>query len=124
MSELTVIRPGIVSLHFGVIVAGAPGSYTNQASATASGDFTVAPTGATALVTVQAGGTRLLRYARTASSYLSQGDRRLHFGLGSAPAIDRVVVRWPGRRGFTEEFVSVPADHFVTLEQGKGKRLP
>ena len=75
---------------------------------------------------MQAGGTRLLRYARTASSYLSQGDRRLHFGLGSAPAIDRVVVRWPGRRGFTEEFVSVPADHFVTLEQGKGKgkRLP
>jgi hypothetical protein len=75
-----------------------------------------------ALVTVQAGGARQVRYARTGSSYLSQGDRRLHFGLGSSAAIEKVVVRWPGRPGFTEEFASVPTDRFVTLEQGKGRR--
>jgi len=77
-----------------------------------------------ALVTLQAGGARFVRYARTASSYLSQAERRLHFGLGSAAAIDNVVVRWPGRRGFAEEFTGVPVDHFVTLQQGKGRRLP
>ena len=76
-----------------------------------------------AWVELQAGGARQVRYARTASSYLSQGDRRLHFGLGSAPAIDAIVVRWPGRRGFTESFAPVPVDRFVTLEQGKGKRV-
>jgi len=76
-----------------------------------------------ASVELQAGGARQVRYARTASSYLSQGDRRLHFGLGSAPAIDAIVVRWPGRRGFTESFQPVPVDRFVTLEQGKGKRV-
>jgi len=76
-----------------------------------------------ATVTVTARGASRVRYARTGSSYLSQGDRRLHFGLGDAGAIERVVVRWPGRAGFEEEFAGVPADRFVTLEQGKGRRL-
>ncbi|PYS93760.1 MAG: hypothetical protein DMF50_13155, partial [Acidobacteria bacterium] len=77
-----------------------------------------------AQVTVEAGGARQLRYARSAFSYLSQGDRRLHFGLGAAAAIDRVVVRWPGRRGFTEIFPGMPVDRFVTLVQGQGRRVP
>ncbi len=77
-----------------------------------------------AIVTLQAGGTRQVRYARTEISYLSQGDRRLHFGLGTAAAIDRVSVRWPGRGGFREVFSAVPVDRFVTLEQGKGTRVP
>ena len=76
-----------------------------------------------ALVTLRAGDARQVREARTASSYLSQGDRRLHFGLGSAAALDSVVVRWPGRRGFAEEFKGLTVDRFVTLEQGKGRRV-
>ena len=76
-----------------------------------------------AAVTVLAERTPRVRYARTGSSYLSQGDRRLHFGLGNASVIDRVLVRWPGRAGFSEEFTTVPIDRFVTLEQGKGRRL-
>jgi enediyne biosynthesis protein E4 len=76
-----------------------------------------------AFVTLEAGGARQVRYARTEMSYLSQGDRRLHFGLGTAAAIDRVSVRWPGRDGFKEEFSAVPIDRFVTLERGKGKRV-
>ena len=76
-----------------------------------------------ALVPLRAGGTVQARSARTASSYLSQGDRRLHFGLGSSTVIERLTVRWPGRRGETEEFSGVPVDRFATLEQGKGKRI-
>ena len=76
-----------------------------------------------AAVTVLSERAARVRYARTGSSYLSQGDRRLHFGLGTASAVDRVVVRWPGRAGFSEEFTAVPIDRFVTLEQGKGRRL-
>ncbi len=76
-----------------------------------------------AAVTVLAERTPRVRYARSASSYLSQGDRRLHFGLGTASVIDRVVVRWPGRAGFSEEFTPVPIDRFVTLEQGQGRRI-
>ena len=76
-----------------------------------------------ALVTLRAGERLQVRYARTASSYLSQGDRRLHFGLGTTAGIDRLTVRWPGRSGFTEEFAGVSVDRFVTLEQGRGKRV-
>jgi hypothetical protein len=76
-----------------------------------------------AQVTIETGAARRIRYARTAVSYLSQGDRRLHFGLGAAAGVDRAVVRWPGRRGFAEEFTGLSVDRFVTLEQGKGRRL-
>jgi enediyne biosynthesis protein E4 len=75
-----------------------------------------------AAVVVEAAGRRWLRYARTAMSYQSQGDPRLHFGLGAASAIDRITVRWPGRQGFEEEFSGVPIDRYVTLEQGRGRR--
>jgi len=77
-----------------------------------------------AVVTLAAGGVRQMRVARTASSYLSQADRRLYFGLGERPTIDSLVVRWPGRVGFREEFVLPGVDRFVTLEQGGGRRLP
>jgi hypothetical protein len=75
-----------------------------------------------AVVTLHAGGTRQVRCSRTALSYLSQGDRRLHFGLGRAAGIDRLVVRWPGRRGFEEEFAGLPAGRVAVVEQGKGRR--
>lgn len=35
------------------------------------------------------------REVRSGSGYLSQGDLRLHFGLGSATTVVRVEVRWP-----------------------------
>ncbi|MCC6165362.1 MAG: CRTAC1 family protein [Acidobacteria bacterium] len=37
------------------------------------------------------------RLVRTGSSYLSQSELVLSFGLGAAPALDDVVVEWPGR---------------------------
>jgi len=76
-----------------------------------------------AVVRLEAGGRRQMRTARTASSYLSQGDRRLHFGLGAATAVGRVTVRWPGRNGFLEEFAGLPIDRFVALRQGQGRRV-
>jgi enediyne biosynthesis protein E4 len=76
-----------------------------------------------ARVTVFAGGSRQVRYARTASSYLSQADRRLHFGLGDAASVDRVIVQWPGRDAFAEEFKGPAVDSFVILERGGGRRL-
>jgi hypothetical protein len=51
---------------------------------------------------------------------MSQADRRIHFGLGEATAVERVIVRWPGRGG-EEEFGVPGVDRFVTLEQGTGR---
>jgi len=75
-----------------------------------------------ARVELEAGGLRQIREARTAFSYLSQGDRRLHFGLGSATTVGRLTVRWPGKSGFREEFGPIPIDAFTTLQQGRGRR--
>jgi hypothetical protein len=38
-----------------------------------------------------------------ASGFSAQNQRRLHYGLGSTAAIDRVVIRWPSRRVQTIE---------------------
>ena len=72
-----------------------------------------------ARVIVTAGDRRLLRYARTGSSYASQADRRLHFGLGPATTV-RIDVRWPGRSG-SEQFDAAGVDRFLVLQQGRGR---
>jgi hypothetical protein len=48
-----------------------------------------------AKVTLEAGGHRQTRVVTSGSSYLSQNDTRVHFGLGARTRIDRVEVRWP-----------------------------
>jgi hypothetical protein len=60
----------------------------------------------------------LWRRARTDGSYESARDSRVHVGLGTKPAISRVVVEWPD--GNPEVFTGVPANRIVTLERGKG----
>ena len=57
---------------------------------------------------------------RGGGSYYSQNDFRLHFGLGSATAIDRVVVRWPN--GVEESWKSPAIDREQTLTEGLGQQ--
>ena len=64
-----------------------------------------------------------VRRALTGRSYLSQGDRRFHFGLADGAAPERIIVRWPGRDGYEEAFRDVPVGRFEILEQGTGRRL-
>lgn len=52
------------------------------------------------------------------SGYLSQSSKWLHFGIGNAAAISRVIVRWPG--GEAESFGAVAADSHHLLVQGSG----
>jgi hypothetical protein len=53
-------------------------------------------------------------------SYYSQSDLRLHFGIGDARTIDRVIVRWPN--GLEESWPPLPADRLHTLTEGTGER--
>jgi hypothetical protein len=46
-------------------------------------------------VRLTAGGRTQTRLRVSSSGYLSQGDHRLHFGLGDATRIDRIEIRWP-----------------------------
>ncbi len=46
-----------------------------------------------------AGGTRQFAEVTGGGSYLSHSDQSVHFGLGAAPGVERLDVRWPsGRR--------------------------
>jgi hypothetical protein len=77
------------------------------------------PHGIGARVSVSAGGRRQLQEVRSGSSYCSQSDLRLHFGLGKEIRYDGVDVRWPS--GARERFEGGEARRVVRLEEGKGR---
>jgi hypothetical protein len=51
------------------------------------------------------------------TGYLSQDEARVHFGLGSLSAIDKITIHWPDGR---EQIVEKPAlDRVITVEEPK-----
>jgi hypothetical protein len=52
------------------------------------------------------------------TSYISQNDFRLHFGLGQASKVDLIAVRWP--TGAEESFPNIEADQLVYIQEGRG----
>jgi hypothetical protein len=75
--------------------------------------------GARAYVLV--GDRRLSGEVQTGTSYLSQNDPRLHFGLGGDTSYGRVEVQWLG--GDRESFPGGPANRVVKVKQGTGTRV-
>src|SRR6267154_1846287 len=69
-------------------------------------------------ITVKAGTRTLVDEVRSGSSYVSNSDMRVHFGLGSATKIEWVQVRWPS--GLTERFENLPVDSIHALKEGSG----
>ena len=71
-----------------------------------------------ARIRVRAGKRLLVDEVRSGSSYYSQSDLRVHFGLGSATKLDSVEIRWPS--GLTERFDSAAIDQINTVKEGTG----
>jgi hypothetical protein len=69
-------------------------------------------------VTIRAGKLTQFSEVKGGSSYISQSDLRLHFGLEKNQKIDEVTVRWPN--GESEILHGVPADFIYTIVEGKG----
>ena len=65
-----------------------------------------------------ADGLRIARRVRTGSSYLSQSEKAVTFGLGGAAQVDSLVVRWPS--GIAGRFEDVAADQHVRIVEGRG----
>ncbi len=61
---------------------------------------------------------------RGGGSYYSQSDFRLHFGLGSATAIDRLEVRWPNGREETWTALAIDKSHTLKEGSGTGRKAP
>ncbi len=64
------------------------------------------------------GGVSQSRLVKTGSSYLSQSELAVTFGVGRRDRLDRVVVSWPNGR--TEEFKNVATATAYECVEGKG----
>jgi len=70
-----------------------------------------------ARLNLTAGGRTQIDEVRSGGYYISQGDFRVHFGLGNATKAD-LAVRWPD--GKTETFPGLPSGTWVTVRQDRG----
>jgi hypothetical protein len=52
------------------------------------------------------------------SSYYSQNDLRLHFGLGDATRVDALELLWPS--GLKESFQNLEPNQLLVIQEGKG----
>ncbi|WP_291317618.1 ASPIC/UnbV domain-containing protein [Desulfuromonas sp.] len=66
-------------------------------------------------VRLTAGGVTQVADVRSSSGYLSQGDLRVHFGLGAAAKAERIEIRWPD--GGVQVLENVTADRIVTVTE-------
>ena len=71
-----------------------------------------------ALVTVRTGKQKQQRYVRSSGSFLSESERVLTFGLGSATTIDSVEIRWPS--GKLDTLSQLEINTMKTIVEGKG----
>jgi len=71
-----------------------------------------------ARIRAKAGDRIFVDEVRSGSSYDSNNDTRVHFGLGAASKLDWVEVRWPSGR--MEKFATVQVDSVNTLKEGSG----
>lgn len=64
------------------------------------------------------GDERMERRVRTGSSYLSQSEKTVTFGLGGAREVDTLRIEWPS--GTVDELVEVAAGQEVRIVEGRG----
>ena len=60
----------------------------------------------------------IVREVHAGSSYLSQNDIRVHFGLGTASEAGRVEVFWPS--GTVDRLERIRANQILTIREGEG----
>jgi hypothetical protein len=71
-----------------------------------------------ARVLAKVGSTWQSRMVRTGSSYLSQSELPLTFGVGTAPGIEELVVEWPG--GVRDRVTALRAARAYVVTEGRG----
>ncbi len=79
----------------------------------------LAPHGLGATITVEAGGQVQTHQVTSGGTYLGQGERVAHFGLGTATAIDRLEVDWGN--GKKTRLRKIQADQYLVV---RGPCLP
>jgi hypothetical protein len=68
-----------------------------------------------ARVTVETESGRQVREVKAGESYLSSSDPRVHFGIGKAAAVKRVVIKWPS--GIVQEITDAKPGRYNLVEE-------
>src|SRR6185436_18978770 len=71
-----------------------------------------------AVVRIQSASGKQWNTVHSGSSYCSQSDLALTFGLGKDPVVTSVEVEWPS--GAKDRVANVAANQFVVIQEGKG----
>jgi hypothetical protein len=71
-----------------------------------------------ASVTITSASGKQWNVVRSGSSYASQSDLALVFGLGQDPLIDTIEVTWPS--GTKQKFTNVAPNQFLTIDETRG----
>jgi hypothetical protein len=103
---------------FHLVGAGPRKSAPVEAPSTSATSFASSRSAIGARISVKAGSRTFVDEVRSGSSYISQSDLHVHFGLGSSGKIDSVQVRWPS--GLIERFPNLRVDSIHTLKEGAG----
>ena len=75
-------------------------------------------TGLGAYIRVVTGEVEQIDEVRSGSSYLSQGDLRVHFGLGQATKADLIEIKWLS--GHVDTLKDVEANQIIYVQEGTG----
>jgi len=71
-----------------------------------------------ARVKVTTGARSQIDEVMSGSSYYSQNDLRLHFGLGKAATVDAIEIAWPS--GLKESFKNLAVNQLLIVQEAKG----
>jgi enediyne biosynthesis protein E4 len=71
-----------------------------------------------AVVRIDSAGEKQWQMLRSGSSYLSQSELVLTFGLGEKTKVASARIEWPS--GKTDQLTDITADQTITVEEGKG----
>ncbi len=74
-----------------------------------------------ARITLKTASRTMVDEVRSGSSFDSNNDMRVHFGLGSATKLDWLQIRWPSGR--VERFENLPVDKIHELKEGSGNEV-
>ena len=124
VAQLLLNEGGNLSNALLVRTVGSPAVTTSGSSSPAARALKSNRDGIGARLKLTAGGRTFVDQVTSGSSYLTQHDMRVHFGLGAAAKVDRLEITWPdGRVEVTE---NLPVNHVVTVREGQGEtqRVP
>jgi len=76
------------------------------------------PAAVGAIITWQAGGVKHRRLKTAGGSYLASHDPREVLGLGTAPKVDSVEIRWPS--GKVDKLTNLPLNTYIKVVEGEG----